>query len=213
MWACTFKDRKDQDDINNAYEMFSDGDAPYAAFQLDPYFVGGLRDNFDFLFIGVWDSGAAMGADLADYWTNNQEAGEAWDEAVDCASLLYASSRIQPPQPTEDGNFMLTISDCKVAHGNSNGQAAGAIGRFNAYRVNNGMEVGTVLWYPVAGGGQAEFDFKLINTFSGPQHWGNYFSWYVDNEAYNVEGPMTEGIVDCDEARVYNGWTIMNNIM
>jgi hypothetical protein len=213
MWACTFKDRKDQDDMDRAYSMFSDGEEAYAAFQLDPYFVGNRRQDFDFIFIGVWESGSVMGADLANYWSNNQEAAEAWDETVDCASLLFASSRVQAPQPTDDGNFMLTVSDCKVAHGNSNAQAAGAISRFNAYRVANGMEVGTVLWYPVAGGGEADFDFKLVNAFSGPEHWGDYFSWYVDNEAYNANSAIMTGIADCDEARVYSGRTIMNNIM
>ena len=64
-----------------------------------------------------------------------------------------------------------------------------------------------------AGGGDADFDFKLVNAFSGAQQWGDYFSWYVDNEAYNVYGPMTDGIVSCDESRVYVGTTIMNNMM
>lgn len=214
MWACTFKDRKDQDDMDEAYAMFADGDAPYAAFQLNPYFVGDRREDFDFIFIGVWESGSAMGADMATYLGNaDDEAGQAWDETVDCASLMFASTRIQAPQPGEDGTFVLAISDCNVGKGHSNGQAAGAIGRFNAYRVANGMEVGTILWYPVAGGGGAEFDFKLVSAFTGPQHWGDYFSWYVDHEAYNVQGQIMDGIVSCDESRIYTGRTIMNNMM
>jgi hypothetical protein len=215
LWACTFRDGKDQEDMDDVYEMIEEGtgDAQYAAFQINPYFAGNRNQEFDFIYLGVWNSGSEMGADLANYFASNQEAGEAWDETVDCGSSLYASSRIQAPQQTDDGTFMLAVSDCKLAHGNSNAQAAGAISRFNDYRVANGMEVGTILWYAVAGGGGAEFDFKLVNAFTGPQHWGDYFSWYVDNQAYNVEGPMTEGIVACDESRVYVGRTLMNNMM
>jgi hypothetical protein len=198
--------------MDNVYSMFSESSANYAAFQLYPYFVGGLRDEFDFIYVGVWESGSAMGSDLTNYFTNNQEAAEAWDETVDCASSLYASSRIEAPQASDEGYFMLAVSDCKIGKGNSAAQAAGAISRFNAYRKANGMTVGTILWYPVAGGGDADFDFKLVNAFTGPQHWGDYFSWYVDNEAYNVQGPMTDGIVSCDESRIYNGRTLMNNM-
>jgi hypothetical protein len=172
-----------------------------------------MREQFDFIFIGVWESGSAMGADMATYLGQQNDASEAWDDAADCGSLMFASARIQVPEPNEDGTFLLTISDCNLGKGSSNGQAAGAIGRFNAYRVANGMEVGTFLWYPVAGGGDAEFDFKLVNAFAGPQHWGDYFSWYVDHEAYNVQGQIMDGIVSCDESRIYTGRTIMNNMM
>ena len=215
MWACTFNDRKDQDDMDEAYAYFAEdpSDSPYAAFQLNPAFVGSMRDQFDFLFIGVWGSGSAMGADMEGYLGQNDEAAQAWTDAADCGSLMFASTRIQDPQPSDDGTFVLAISDCNVAKGHSNGQAAGAIGRFNAYRVANGMEVGTILWYPVAGGGDAEFDFKLVSAFTGPQHWGDYFSWYVDNEAYNVQGQIMDGIVSCDESRIYTGHTIMNTMM
>jgi hypothetical protein len=104
------------------------------------------------------------------------------------------------------------VSDCNVSHGNSNGQAIGAISRFNEYRVDNGMEIGTIAWFPVYGGGEAEFDFKLLNVYTGPQHLGDGFSWYVDHQAYNVEGPMMEGVVDCDEARMYLGRTLMDSM-
>ena len=52
IWACTFRDRKDQDDMDDVYAMFSDTSVGYAAFQLNPYFVGGLRENFDFIYLG-----------------------------------------------------------------------------------------------------------------------------------------------------------------
>jgi len=215
LWACTFRDGKDQDDMDDVYKEIEEdgGDAKYAAYQLNPYFAGNLGDEFDFIYIGVWDSGSEMGSDLASYLGNNSNSGDAWDKTVDCGSSMYASMRIQAPPQNDSGNFILTVSDCNVDHGNSNGQALGAIRRFNDYRVANGVEIGTIAWFPVYGGGDADFDFKLLNVFTGPQHMGDSFSWYTDNAAYNVESPMVEGVVDCDESRLYIGRTIMNNMM
>ena len=67
MWACTFNDGKDQEDMDEAYSYFAEepGETRYAAYQLNPYFVGGRNEDFDFIFLGVWDSGSEMGADMA----------------------------------------------------------------------------------------------------------------------------------------------------
>jgi len=215
LWACSYKERKDADDFNRALRMMVEatGDVPYAAYQLMPNFRGPDQD-FDFIYIGVWPDGTTMGRDMANY-AQHTDVIEAWDEAVDCpVSSLYASYRIQAIEDDGNGsgNFILTFSDCKVAHGNSNGQALGALRRYNDYRVANGMTIPTFAWFPAFGGGNAEFDFKLIQAYSGPQHFGDAWSWFVDHAAYETLGDMTDGIVDCDEARVYNGRTIMNTM-
>ncbi len=214
MWACSFRDGKDQEDMNDAYEYFAEepGPAKYAAFQLNPFMVGNRTENFDFIYVGVWESGSEMGSHMTTYVGADSDANEAWDDTVDCTSLMFASTRIQGPSQNDNGDFVLTISDCNVEHNNSSDQAVGAISRFNDYRVANGVDIGTIVWFPVYGGGNAEFDFKLVNVFTGTQHLGDSFSWYADSQAFNVEGPMMRGVVDCDEARLYTGTTIMNNL-
>jgi len=213
IWACSFRDRKDQDDLSDVYERLveANGDDAYAAFQLNSYFRGANQD-FDFLYVGVWQDGTTMGSNLTNYFENNSDVDAAWEETADCpTSTMYASTRIQSPGDG-DGNFILTVSDCNIGHGISPGQAIGALQRFNSYRVANGSTVGTIAWFPVYGGGGAEFDIKLVNTFSSLQHFGDTFQWFVDNQAYLVQQEMTNGILDCDEARVYMGSTIMNNM-
>ena len=215
LWACSFRDGKDQDDMNDVYDGLREGatDAPYAAYQLIPYFAGDLAAQFDFIYIGVWESGAAMGPDVDNY-LSNVAADIGWEETVECVSALYASTRIEAPpdEPPEDGNFVLTISDCNVAHGRTTAQAMGALNRFNDYRVANGMTVPTIAWFSVFGGGDAEFDFKLLHVFENVTGVGNWFQWSVDNAAYRVSGDMMEGLVSCDESRMYLGSTIMNNM-
>jgi len=73
MWVCSFRDRKDQDDMDNVYEMIetADGDAAYAAWQLNPYFTGTRGQNMDFIYLGAWADNSTMGANLAETfcWT------------------------------------------------------------------------------------------------------------------------------------------------
>lgn len=212
VWACSFNDGMDQDDLDDVYEDIVEaaGDTAYAAFQLNPFFTGTFGQNIDLIYIGAWADGSVMGADMAGY-VGGDDYG--WDDTVDCQSFMYASNWIQEGgTPNEAGTFMMAISDCNVDHGNTPAQAVGALSRYNDYRVANGLTVATLVWFPVYGGGNAEFDFKVANVFDGPQAMGDAFKWSVDNAAYNASSAMMQGVVDCDEARVYSGRTIMNNL-
>ena len=216
LWACNYRDGKDQEDFDDALEKLVEatGDDPYAAFQLTPNFRG-PDQAFDLIYIGVWESGTSWGRDSVAYAERGVDADEAWEETLDCpVSVIFASMRIQADggEPDESGDFVLAISDCNVAHGSSTGQALGAVQRFNDYQVANGSTVGKIAWFPVYGGGNAEFDFKLLNVYSGPQQVGDAFQWFIDNQAYLVQEDMMEGLLSCDVARLYNGSTIMNNL-
>ena len=215
MWACKFKDRKDQDDMDQVYRALANGpgNEGYSAWHISPYMVGDRVEQFDFLYLGAWNDGSTMGSGLTSYMQGGQDIDEAWNATVDCMASMYASNTIQSvPDGDSDGNFMLTVSDCKVADGSSGGQAIGALNRFNAYRVANGSTVPTFAWFPVYGGGGAEFDFKLVHAYSDAQNLGDEFSWYVDHQAYNTYNQITQGVVDCDEARLYNGRTLISGM-
>jgi hypothetical protein len=212
VWACSFNDGMDQDDMDDVYEEIveASGDTAYSAFQLTPYFRGTFGPNIDFVYLGAWADGSVMGADMASYLGTPDES---WDDTVTCQGFLYASNWVQPIQPPEDsGTGVVTVSDCTIDHGSTPAQAVGAISRFNNYRVANGMTIGTLVWFPVYGANDAEFDFKLVSVYSDAQHMGDAFKWSVDNAAYNVSASMTAGLVSCDEARLYTARTIMNNI-
>lgn len=217
LWACSYRDGKDQGDMDDVYDDLREAatDAPYAAYQLYPYFAGSLAAQFDFIYLGVWEDGASMGPDMDHYLTNAGDVGTAWEETVECNATLFASNRIQAPpdtNPDGSGNFVLTVSDCNVEHGRTSAQAIGAISRFNDYRVANGMTIPTIAWFPVFGGGDAEFDFKLLNVYPNATAVGNWFQWAVDTASYQVSADMMEGLVSCDESRMYLGSTIMNNM-
>jgi len=215
MWVCSFKDRKDQDDMNNVYEMIEANDETggYAAWQLNSYMTGSRGQNSDFIYLGAWADNSTMGTDLEDAWQNHPEIDEAWEEVVDCRGLMFASLRVQanPEGADGDGSFMLSVTDCNTGHGIGNSQAVAAIRKFNDYRVANGVTLGTFVWFPVHGDGNADFDFKIATAYAGPRAWGDAGQWFTDNAAYRTRNDIGEGILECDEARMYIGTTLMDN--
>jgi len=216
LWACDYRDGMDQGDLDDVLEDLAElgGDTPNAIRMLYPY-LRGPQQAMDFIYIETWPNGSTMGRDVNNYFENGADVSEAWNDTVECsASLLYGRLMINQPsaEPDDDNNFILTVSDCNVAHGRSNGQAIGAIQRYNEYRVANGSDITTLLWFPVYGGGGAEFDFKQVHVYNDYQHLGDSFQWVVDNEAYAVNQDMTDGLVSCDEARVYIGNNVSNTL-
>jgi hypothetical protein len=97
------------------------------------------------------------------------------------------------------------------APGIGNGQAVGAIRKYYDYRVANGLTLGTLVWFPSYGDDNADFDFKIVTVYAGPRVWRDAGQWFVDNAAYRTCNDIGEGILDCDEARMYTGTKLMNN--
>ena len=212
IWSCSFNDGMDMDDMNDVYEDINEGpgDSSYSGFHLDPYFVGARSQDFDFIYLGVWENGS----DMSDFDPSDNDVEDAWNEAANCSGFLYASTRIQEiPEDAGDatGPFALVVSDCTIEEGRSAGQAVGAMNRFNDYKVANGSTVPTFVWFPALGDGNADFDFKLVMSFPGMQAYGHFFNWYEDNAIYQAQGAMMDGLVDCDDGRLYFGRNVVSN--
>ena len=107
---------------------------------------------------------------------------------------MFASLNLQPaPEPGQAGDtFMLTVQDCKTGHAIGNRQAVDAIRAFNDYRVSNGMAIPTFVWFPTAGNGEADFDFKLVHAYADAQTWGNSVQWFTENMAYLTRGQIMD---------------------
>jgi hypothetical protein len=218
LFVCSYRDGQDQGDFDNAMDEMRDwmeenDGAPYSAWRLNPFITGGNFDA-DFIYLGSWPDGSTMGKDNAAYFATGADAIEAWDEAVECGvSVMYASHNVKEPPPNVDaGEFVLTVSDCKVAEGRKTGDAIAAMRSWGDYRAANGSLGGQWLWFPAYGGGAVDYTFKLVYGFSGLESFGNYWSWYVDNQGYLTWGDMTGGLVSCDVDRAYIGDTLINGL-
>ena len=186
LYACSYNDGKDQDDFDGALEKMTDWmednpAEPYAAFRMCPVFAG--NPEFDFIYFGAWPNGSTMGRDNAAYFASADDALEAWNDAVDCASVLFASLNLKAPADDGDDDFMLSVSDCNVADGRSNGDAFDAIRAWGAYKEANGAPDGGLwAWIPINGDGEEDFDFKLLTSHAGPVGFGDFWQWIVERK-------------------------------
>jgi hypothetical protein len=224
MQACNYADGKDAGDFEDAMDdmvkwMEDNDGAPYAAWTLSKFYTDPSRE-FDFLYMGAWPNGSTMGQDQAHYFATAKDEMAAFSDAADCggSSALYASLEVKAP-PESDGQgdgFILTMSDCKVAEGRKTADAIGAVRAYGEYRDANGSPGGTYLFFPAFGVAadvaDAEFDFKLLNSYASVEAFGNNYQWIVENAAYLKSGELMDGLLECDTPRAYAGDTVVNTI-
>jgi len=213
MYVCNYRDGKGQREFDRALRLMSEvesSDEPYAGWRLFPYMVT-PEQEFDFIYFGAYRDGKGYGRDMAAYVKMAADAGKAWDEAAECDTSLWASHQIMaPPEGEDDGEFLLSFQDCKIAEGRTAMQAMDGLRRWAKYRSDNGSQLGTWAWFPVYGAAAEDFHFKLIGGFDSLVDVGNSFSWMVDNQAYLVRDDMLGGLVSCDVGRLYSGEEILN---
>ena len=214
--TCSYRDGKDSGDYDNAMDkmrawMDSNDAQPYAAFKLDPFYAG--DQDFDFVYIGVWASGASMGKDIAQYRASAGDAIAASEDVVDCAgSNLMTSLNVMRSGGDAPDEFVLAVTDCTVADGRSTRDAIGAIREYGQYRDTTGSPGAMWVWFPSYGSGEEDFDFKMVSSYAGIEGFGNNFQWNRDNQAYIKRQELFDGLLDCNVARSYVGTEIVNTL-
>lgn len=219
MQVCNYRDGKGREDVDKSMELMTkwmaDNDSePYAGWIAEKWITGGTQ-NFDFLLLNAWPNGSTMGKDITEYGATAGDAIEAFNDVADCpVTLLFGSLGVKqgPEGSLSADDFVITISDCKVAHGRKTEDAMNAVREYSAYRDANGSEGGTYLWFPVLGGGDEDYTFKLVNGYAGIQGYGDAYQWNIENASYLKRNELSEGLLDCDVARAYVGDTIINTI-
>jgi hypothetical protein len=201
--------------MNAMTKWMSDNDSePYAGWIIQKWITGGTQD-FDFLFLNAWPNGSTMGKDITEYVATADAAMKAFNDVAECpATIFFGSLTVKSPPEgaTSADDFVLTVTDCKVAEGRKTADAISAIREYGAYRDANGSVGGTYLWFPVLGGGDEDFNFKMVNSFANIQAYGDYFQWNVENASYAKRSELMDGLLSCNVARAYVGDTIINTI-
>jgi hypothetical protein len=99
---------------------------------------------------------------------------------------------------------VVTFSDCTGPESPEQwAQLFAGLREWHAYTAENGYLQGNWMMFPVYGGGGAEFDFKLIQGFDNHTELGEDYQRYIDRTDWEKEGELTGGLMECDDARVY----------
>lgn len=209
LYACNFMDGKSNADLAavvdrwNEYSDDNDMD-DYAAWLLTPFFYTAEQD-FDIIWLGAFKDGNAMGAGLQDWVTNGQEMAAAFAEVVDCnAHVAFSSSMYKAPVGgnTPDSGF-ISMMDCKLNEGFKYSDVKAAELKWMGHLNKTGSKAGYYHWRPMFGGGEADFDYKVVTAYPDFVELGSDWEKMANGGGRDVSMEIFEDIDECNDARVY----------
>ena len=207
LYACKFQEGKNDADLANVVERWNkfadDSDmVDYAAWLLTPFFYTTEQD-FDILWLGAFRDGNAMGAGLQNWIANGQELGAAFEEVVDCnAHVAYSSAMYKAP-PGGNAPASGFMMDCKLNEGNRYVDIKAAELKWADYLVKSGSNAAYYHWMPMFGGGDAEFDYKVVFAYPDFEEIGSDVERFANGGGRDMSREIFGNIDDCDDARVY----------
>ena len=210
IWSCSFNDRKDMGDLDawvERWNRWSDdqGDSTYAAWTLTPMYYG-PGQTFDFLWLGAWKDGNAMGAGWDAWMATNDGLMDDFMEIASCdvhANLASGAFRL-PDEMDMSGGGVILISDCKQMKGASDMAVGHAMERWVAALDAAGVKNAIYQWWPVFGGGDADFDFKRVEVFQNYTDLGAMYEMMGNGGLYQKYQAILDPVTRCDESRIYN---------
>ena len=209
LYACKFNEGKSESDLEevierwNKFEDDSDTDN-YSAWLLTPFFYTTEQD-FDIIWLGAFRDGNAMGAGLQNWISNGQELGAAFEEIIDCgAHVAYSSAMYKaPPGGNAPASGFITMMDCELNEGHRYVDIKHAELKWVDYLTKSGSKAAYYHWMPMFGGGDAEFDYKVVFAYPDFQAIGSDVERFANQGGREESREVFGDIDECDDARVY----------
>lgn len=209
IYACKFNDGKGMSDLNaviddwNEFSDDSDMDN-YAAWLLTPFFYTTEQD-FDILWLGAFRDGNAMGQGLQNWIANGQEVGAGFQEVIDCpAHVAFSSSMYKaPPSGNTPESGLITMMDCELNEGFEYSDIKAAELLWVEHLTESGSNAAYYHWRPMFGGGDAEFDYKVVFAYPDFVALGSDTEKFLNGGGREVSRQVFDDIDECDDARVY----------
>ena len=209
LYACKFNEGKSGADLAAVIERwnkFADDSnmEDYAAWLLTPFFYTTEQD-FDIIWLGAFRDGNAMGRGLQNWVSNGGELNAAFQEVVDCgAHVAYSSAMYKAPQGgnTPESGF-ITMMDCKLNEGHEYVEIQAAELKWADHLAKSGSKAAYYHWMPMFGGGDAEFDYKVVFAYPDFEAIGSDVEKFANGGGREVSREVFGDIDECDDARVY----------
>jgi len=209
-FTCSYNDGKGPADLEAAIDQWNaymdEGDVnQYFAMTMTPQMHG--PDAFDVGWLGVAPTGELMGQGRDAFRASGGESAAAFAEAITCDThSQFASLKIkEPPERETPKNLVLSFSDCNVEEGREFSEVIAAMGAWGDYQAENGYSNGTWVLFPAYGGGDEDFDFKIVNSYDNHASMGRDFDLFGTGGGYKKRGEIMGDMLDCDSSRVYDG--------
>ena len=209
IWACSYRDGQGPGDLDDVVEGWSeymdDNDIDnYAAWTLTKWAYG-PDQAFDFLWLGAWSDGNAMGTGLDMFSDTGMEHFDGFMRVSDCQAHVVAGSLNY--KATEDGtpqNALITFANCTVNDGASYAEVAQATREWSSLLTESGSQASVFHWFPAYGGGGDSPGFQSVVAYPDFTSMGADFERLTNGEMFRQQGALFNDIVDCDVRRIYN---------
>lgn len=210
LFACSFNEGKGPADLDAAAANWTEymdetRQKGYAAWTLTKHYFGPDQD-FDVIWMGAWKNGKVMGAGVDQYIKSGGEVATGFAEVVSCDTTAnFASLRVVAPKSgkTPDDAVIL-FSDCSLKDGVRDEDVGAAMGKWGEALKGAGIDTGIYLWYPVFGGGDADFDFKMVSTHPNHTAFGEMYEAMGNGGLYRTNEALFGNLMTCDVNRAYN---------
>lgn len=209
LYACTYNEGKgaaDLDKVIARWNKFMDdnGTDDYSAWTLTPFHYGQEQD-FDVIWLGAFADGNAMGSGINTWLTKGGDIQKGYDEVLDCGAHLGMSSAMY--KAPEGGNApasgIITMMDCELNEGHRYPEVKAAEIKWAEYLTGKGSKAAYYHWFPIFGGGDAEFDYKIVFSYPSYVELGADFELNANGGGREAGQEIFGDIDECDDARVY----------
>lgn len=209
MFVCDYREGKGQEDLDAAtaaWNQFMDDRKVknYSAWQLTPYYYGAGQD-FDMIWMGAATDGNAMGMGTHDYLMEGGDVAAGFAEVLECRAHIGLSSAMyqSPPQNNTPASGIMTMSDCSMNEGTRYSDVQAAEVEWAKYRKENGSLAGMYHWYPSFGGGDQDFDYKIVYAYPDFKSLGADWEMIANGGGRQKSQGLFADLDECDDERVY----------
>ena len=209
LYACKLNDGRSMEDLEEVIEdwtEYMDGQAirNYAAWTLVPFFYG-AEQEFDFIWMGAFTDGNAMGEGFQRWVTEGGEVAEDFDKVSTCnAHIMLASAQYKaPPNNRTPESSIITMMDCKMNDDVEYDAVRAAELKWAEYGDENDSPAGTWHWYPNYGGGDSDFDYKVVTAYEDFSAFGSDWEQFANGGGREASMGIFDDVDECDDARVY----------
>lgn len=214
--GCTFDEGNDMGDLTPVIEDFNEwadeaGIDDYSAIIADPFFQN-AQFPYDFLWLGFYPDGTAMGNGLHRWVNQSGDLPEQFGDVVDCPLHMgLAQVNLKAPTGESDGvedggNFVLEFTNCTVHENRTRPEGASAIREWVDYLTENGSNSSHSLLLPGPGeAADADYSFKWLKSYSSYVSLGRDFEIGLNNGGIGTRNELFERLISCDSSRIYNG--------
>lgn len=207
IYGCEYEEGKGMADLEEATAawnawMDESGQHDYWAYLLVPYYHSEELE-FDVLWAGGWQTGAAMGKGLQRWVNEGGELAAGFDAVVDCDTVInFAVLNIsEAPDPPEAGP--ISFSNCTVEEGKEFPEALAAVKAWAAYEKEQGIAADHFLLFPAYGeSSDADYNFKWV-TISTWEQLGKAWDQFGSGGGWMKARELFKGLLDCDSSRLY----------